>query len=123
MLLSKESSKCPTGSEALNPARLKGASVKLASKREDLQKKDFFLSGIAQITSTIITIPMAITVTIADIGSNIGPHSLTVAAMEREVNIVIIIIIITSSSSIGIIIRENSSLQFLPLSFALALAL
>ena len=81
-----------------------------------------FLSGIAQITSTIITI----TVTIADIGSNIGPHSLTVAAMEREVNIVIIIIIIiiiTSSSSIGIIIRENSSLQFLPLSFALALAL
>ena len=85
-----------------------------------------FLSGIAQITSTIITIPMAITVTIADIGSNIGPHSLTVAAMEREVNIVIIIIIIiiiTSSSSIGIIIRENSSLQFLPLSFALALAL
>ena len=51
LLLSKESSKCPTGSEALNPARLKGASVKLASKREDLQKKDFFLSGIAQITS------------------------------------------------------------------------
>ena len=69
---------------------------------------------------------ITITVTIADIGSNIGPHSLTVAAMEREVNIVIIIIIIiiiTSSSSIGIIIRENSSLQFLPLSFALALAL